>query len=214
MGEAPKVSMKTAVLNCVDGFGYTVDEDQLSKGFFDLGMDSVEVGEVRQKLSSTLGVNLPNTLLFDFPSVLELSQELDRRLGSGPEDATQGEQQEQQLSRDVLECLDTQAFVMLQKSYRKAVLHPEVQFYFEKKARECYPDHLRYLTVIGPKLDEMQGQVLLDFGLIQDVNKETVQDALVRLADVQFKLSSTSKDVRDLAMEILRITKQGATLLQ
>jgi acyl transferase domain-containing protein/acyl carrier protein len=56
-------------------------------GFFDMGMDSLTATEVRSKLQSSLGVNLPPTLVFDYGSLDALTDFLLRDklgLAAGP----------------------------------------------------------------------------------------------------------------------------------
>ena len=49
----------------------------MSTGFFDLGVDSVEVGVIHNRLQTALSLDLPKTLLFDFPSAAALGAHLD-----------------------------------------------------------------------------------------------------------------------------------------
>lgn len=51
--------------------GYELDRLDLHKGFFDYGMDSLELIRVRNRLSSSLRLDLPATLLLDFPTAKE-----------------------------------------------------------------------------------------------------------------------------------------------
>lgn len=51
-----------------------------SSGFFELGMDSLTAIEFRNRLKSSLGLALPATLAFDYPTVNDLAAFLGRRL--------------------------------------------------------------------------------------------------------------------------------------
>eukprot|EP00435_Cladocopium_sp_Y103_P049960 s365_g15.t1 len=53
--------------------------EQLLQGFFQLGIDSLEMVRMKTRLSKWLGHDLPATFLLDFPSVAELAAELDHR---------------------------------------------------------------------------------------------------------------------------------------
>ncbi|MDD9970794.1 MAG: beta-ketoacyl synthase N-terminal-like domain-containing protein, partial [Myxococcales bacterium] len=50
------------------------------EGFFDAGLDSLTATEIRIALSSDLGLALPSSLLFDYPNLRELVDELCRRV--------------------------------------------------------------------------------------------------------------------------------------
>lgn len=54
-----------------------IDEDDLDKGFFQYGLDSLDLVRVKDLLSEELNEKLPSTLLMDFPSIKDLSEHLD-----------------------------------------------------------------------------------------------------------------------------------------
>merc|ERR1712004_771790 len=60
---------------------YPIEMDDLSKGFFDYGMDSLELVRVRNKLISEVGMELSPTLLLDYPTVEDLKAHLDSLRG-------------------------------------------------------------------------------------------------------------------------------------
>jgi myxalamid-type polyketide synthase MxaC len=49
-----------------------------TQGFFDLGMDSLQANELRNRLQASLGCALPSTLTFRFPTAAELADHLAR----------------------------------------------------------------------------------------------------------------------------------------
>jgi acyl transferase domain-containing protein/acyl carrier protein len=60
---------------------FDADQDQYDlpdaqAGFFELGMDSIMTVELYNRLTELLGVNLPATLVFDFPNVEQLTEYL------------------------------------------------------------------------------------------------------------------------------------------
>jgi hypothetical protein len=44
----------------------------MQKGFFDLGMDSLTSVEFKNRLQNSLGITLPSTVAFDYPTVESL----------------------------------------------------------------------------------------------------------------------------------------------
>lgn len=57
--------------------GVPVDEvTERSEGFFQMGMDSIMTVELRRRLESSLQVNLPTTLAFEYPTIERLTEYL------------------------------------------------------------------------------------------------------------------------------------------
>jgi SAM-dependent methyltransferase/acyl carrier protein len=56
-------------------------------GFFDLGMDSLLAIELKKRLEGRLGISVPSTLLFEYPTVTALSAYLCKGLGTVPPDS-------------------------------------------------------------------------------------------------------------------------------
>ncbi|MEM1241177.1 MAG: SDR family NAD(P)-dependent oxidoreductase [Cyanobacteria bacterium P01_H01_bin.26] len=52
--------------------GFQLEELDQQTGFFDLGMDSLTALELKNNLQTNLGISLPNTLVFDYPTVAAL----------------------------------------------------------------------------------------------------------------------------------------------
>jgi acyl carrier protein len=53
----------------------------MRRGFFELGMDSLTSMELRNALQQELGISLPSTLVFDYPTVEDLAGYLCRAMG-------------------------------------------------------------------------------------------------------------------------------------
>jgi acyl carrier protein/NADP-dependent 3-hydroxy acid dehydrogenase YdfG len=54
------------------------------RGFFDMGMDSLMAVDLRSRLERDLGMELPSTLTFNYPSVAALTDLIDAGLGAAP----------------------------------------------------------------------------------------------------------------------------------
>ncbi len=68
------------VLGFTHGFAIDVE-----KGFFDLGMDSLTAVELKNRLQVSAGCALPSAVVFDYPSVKDLSTYLARHVLSWDE---------------------------------------------------------------------------------------------------------------------------------
>mmetsp|Transcript_54777 Transcript_54777/g.123835 ORF Transcript_54777/g.123835 Transcript_54777/m.123835 type:complete len:622 (-) Transcript_54777:48-1913(-) len=71
------------IANAMDKTGYPMDTDDLLRGFFSYGMDSLELVMVRSKLSEMLDMELPAPTLLNYPNPLELADHLDKMRGVG-----------------------------------------------------------------------------------------------------------------------------------
>eukprot|EP00931_Biecheleriopsis_adriatica_P025506 TRINITY_DN15637_c0_g1_i1.p1 TRINITY_DN15637_c0_g1~~TRINITY_DN15637_c0_g1_i1.p1 ORF type:complete len:1163 (+),score=236.42 TRINITY_DN15637_c0_g1_i1:67-3555(+) len=60
---------------------YEIDMDNLSQGFFSIGLDSFDMGVIQNRLGRALGRQLPATLMLDLPSVQDLTEQLDKERG-------------------------------------------------------------------------------------------------------------------------------------
>lgn len=63
--------------------GFQPDELDQQTGFFDLGMDSLTALELKNNLQTNLGISLPSTLVFDYPTVAALLDYLATQLLEG-----------------------------------------------------------------------------------------------------------------------------------
>ncbi|MCQ4209005.1 type I polyketide synthase [Streptomyces longispororuber] len=71
--------------------GFTSAElTQGTKGFSDIGFDSLTAVELRNRLSAATGVKLPATLIFDYPTPQALARYLREELGDSAADAAGG----------------------------------------------------------------------------------------------------------------------------
>lgn len=105
-----------------DVFG--LSEEQVleeEKGFFDIGMDSLQAVEFRNKLVAALGdaVSLSTTIIFDFPNLLKLTSHLAEMLALPEEKAEVPAEKEasfkEKLTEDIESLSDLEAIEMLEK---------------------------------------------------------------------------------------------------
>merc|ERR1712113_488039 len=98
--------------------------------------------------------------------------------------------------------------VIILRSMLRTYKEAEFQDHLEKISKRCQSDKVKQLMFLGPALDEVQGDVFLKFDLIDDVEEETVERAVLRFHDVVMEHSKHSQQVRALWFEILTATKQ------
>jgi acyl carrier protein len=72
--------------------GSDVNSLDMTSGFFDLGVDSLTSVELRNALQSSLGIDLPSTLIFKYPTIEAVSEFLAGTLG-GNSSKTKGTEQ-------------------------------------------------------------------------------------------------------------------------
>lgn len=66
-----------------DALGYSDGEvPAVDMGFFDIGMTSIHLAEVRTRISATLGFEPDETTAFDYPTITEFADYLERSLDS------------------------------------------------------------------------------------------------------------------------------------
>jgi len=192
--------------------GFDLDRSDLNRGFFDYGMDSLELVRVRNKLSSALTTELPATLLLDYPTVSDLTQWLDKDrvpVAAAIEAAPKQEVEvlalevksgwEGQKAKDVLD--------MLERSKRILAL-PEYQKRFSVMAKKCYPDMMKYILMIEDIFVEVDGAVFFDYGLIESTDRDAVQAGRRHMQNCTMKFWLEAPALRTLNTEILHLTKQ------
>eukprot|EP00930_Biecheleria_cincta_P083766 TRINITY_DN73273_c0_g1_i1.p1 TRINITY_DN73273_c0_g1~~TRINITY_DN73273_c0_g1_i1.p1 ORF type:complete len:985 (+),score=200.36 TRINITY_DN73273_c0_g1_i1:26-2980(+) len=200
----------------MDDLGYPLDRNDLYKGFFDYGMDSLELVRVRNKLSQSLAMDLPATLLLDFPTVKDLADQLDRDRGVGEnidslalaaaeEDPTDDSDEH---VASGWEGVTPSELLELQEKSKKVYKQPAFQKKFQEIARKCYPDMMRYILAIESVLVEVEGPILLEFGLIDALDWQTVQIGRSHMTATQIKYWKDYPEVKKTMDEILHITKQ------
>ncbi|CAK9037029.1 unnamed protein product [Durusdinium trenchii] len=174
----------------MDELGYKLDRLDLHKGFFDYGMDSLELIRVRNRLSSSFRLDLPATLLLDFPTVKDLADQLDRDRGIGDlVESLSAESDDSEAEQEVSgwEGVTPTELLELQEKFMAAYKEPFYQKQFSELARKCYPDMMRYILAIEEILVQVEGPLLLEFGLIDSLDWQTVQIGRSHMTATQVK---------------------------
>ncbi|WP_158891513.1 type I polyketide synthase [Amycolatopsis anabasis] len=86
--ERERIVLEAVCAHVAEILGYgPSDTVEVERGFLELGFDSLTAVELRNQLASRLGVRLPPTLIFDYPTPVALSahlrEQLVRELGDG-----------------------------------------------------------------------------------------------------------------------------------
>jgi len=201
----PSVDM---ICGLMEELGYPADRANLSMGFFDYGMDSLELVRIRNKLSGSLAMELPATLLLDFPTVQELAEQLDKDRGVGKTNEQQGPHghaEEQTLSWDSLGIKD---LLELQDRAKKLFALPQYQLKFTNLSKKCYPDMCKYILAAEEIMVEVEGSIFHDYGLIEDIQWATVQKGRGHWTDCLMKYWAEVPELRTRSHEIMHLTKQ------
>lgn len=195
--------------------GFEVDEDELDLGFFDYDMDSLELVRIRNKLASDLQMQLPSTLLLDFPNVAALAEQLDLERGRKQEmeDKRQEAKPQQELTPeqkqkkmwDELQATDVTSFMI---DCKKAYLRSDIQQRFTSLARMCYPDTMQYVLAVEPVLMEVQGKIFRERNWIDDLDFQSIQTARARMTEAVARYWRQVPEVRKRSLELSAITKQ------
>jgi len=212
-GTASVVPTLEVLSGIMDELDYPLDRSDLHKGFFDYGMDSLELVRVRNKLSSSLAMDLPATLLLDFPTVQDLADQLDRDRGIGPDtlelrDQDEDDQDDEAEMTSGWEGVTPSELLELQKRSKKIYQEAGYQKRFHDMARKCYPDMMRYILAIETILVEVEGPLMLEYGLIDSLDWQSVQIGRSHLTATQMKYWRDYPEVKAMMDEIMHVTKQ------
>ncbi|CAK0896047.1 unnamed protein product, partial [Prorocentrum cordatum] len=202
----------------MERLGYEVDHENPSRGFFDYGMDSLELVRMQNSVCGALGMQLPATLVLDFPSYEALEDELDRRRGTGSYARGEGWKQEpvglgsaaegpEDGAQTVWSSLTARDVVAIQGECRAVYSTAAYQKRFGDYARRCYPDMAMYCLAIEPVLCEVEGPILLERGLVAATDFATVQQARTELAGRALKFWASVPELRSRANGIAHLTK-------
>mmetsp|Transcript_1168 Transcript_1168/g.3551 ORF Transcript_1168/g.3551 Transcript_1168/m.3551 type:complete len:464 (-) Transcript_1168:20-1411(-) len=192
----------------MDDLGYPPDLNDLGKGFFDYGMDSLELVRIRNKLSSSLDMDLPATLLLDFPTVQDLASQLDKERGVGAEEALAIEAGEESPPKQGWDAITVAEILDMQDRCKKMFALPQYQRRFSDLSYRCYPDMIKYILAIEPILLEVEGPIFRDFGLIEAVDARTVQRCRSEFTREVTRYWREVPEVRSRGSDLAHLTKQ------
>ena len=185
----------------------------MQQGFFQLGIDSLEMIRVRNRLSKWLGTELSPTILLDFPSVLDLATELDHRHHRGADNgATNGGVTN-----------GTQATVgggyVAEKEevkFEKLAVDKELLIQVQKKLKEKYSseqNQRKISSILAKSSDpkaldalrtEVEASVLLNLGIIDDLQQKSVEKGR-KDAEKSLKRLRKLPEVADCEQEVLKL---------
>lgn len=195
--------------------GYPLDMNNPNRGFFDYGMDSLDLVTIRNRLETELGTNLPATLLLDFPTPQGLSEELDRdrqlsivEEGKGQDEDSQAEGDHAIKPISSWDAVTPTEVIEFQERCKALYKQPHYQKKFTELTKKCYPDMMKYVLSIEHLLLEVEGPLLMEFGLCEDSNWRSVQICREEMTHCITQHWLEHPEIRILGIEIIHLTKQ------
>jgi len=201
----PTLDLLSAIMT---DLGYPPDMDDLSKGFFDYGMDSLELVRIRNKLSSTLDMDLAATLLLDFPTVQDLAAHMDKERGVGIEAKEEEAQVAAEPKHAGWDTIEARDLLDMQERCKQAYAQNTYQQRFKDIAKKCYPDMLRYMLAIEHILLEVEGPIFADYGLLPTMDSSSVQKCREEMTTHVAKFWRDSPEIRSKADDLAHLTRQ------
>jgi len=154
----------------MDDIGYPVKEEDLTRGFFGYGMDSLDLVRIRNKIGAVLGVELSTTLLLDFPNVAELADFLDQERGLGKYQGAAAE-------RTVWEKLEESEIGYILDKLNKFYSLPQYQTKINDTEEKAGGVNGRYLSLIQSFRSEVEGSVFVANDVISEPKAELIEQA-------------------------------------
>ena len=78
--------------------GYAPDQLDRTKGFYELGLDSLTALELKNSMQRELGIEVPSTVVFDYPNTNSMLSYLARRLEISQDQLDVGQQLDNKLA--------------------------------------------------------------------------------------------------------------------
>merc|ERR1719401_192234 len=96
----------------------------------------------------------------------------------------------------------------IQEKCKKVYALPQYQRKFSDMARKCYPDMIKYILMIEQILVEVEGPIMLDMGLIEDLAWATVQKGRGMMTNSIMKFWLEVPELRNRLTVITHLTKE------
>jgi len=212
-----KVSSLELVQDIMTSIGYRPNPKDLTKGFFDYGMDSLELVRIRNKLSFALHTELPATLLLDFPTVHDLVERLDQDRALEAEEERAREEAKAPAkalakalakSGETIHSFGASEIINVQRRCLSVYAQPIYQKRFTDMAKKCFPDMLKYILAVESILVEVEGPILHELQLIPDLEHKSVQKGRENLMYYMSTYWLAHPDIRDQSQQLLLLTLQ------
>lgn len=197
--DGKKTSALEVICEVMADMQHPLSEDQLSLGFFVLGIDSLEMIRIKNKLSQWLGEELPATFLLDYPSVRELAVEVDKLVVKSQDvNGTEAPTEAAILDLDLL--------VQVQEKLKKTFSLPQNQKKVSALVSKHTGDKAAYTKAIEALVAEVEGPVLVSLGIIDDLEAANLQKGRKLLAQSLKKLRR-KEEVAKIEQELQALLK-------
>mmetsp|Transcript_46853 Transcript_46853/g.109412 ORF Transcript_46853/g.109412 Transcript_46853/m.109412 type:complete len:1049 (+) Transcript_46853:34-3180(+) len=181
---------------------HPLSDDQLTQGFFVLGIDSLEMIRIKNKLSQWLGEELPATFLLDYPSVRELATEVDKLVAKKQTGNSDAEAHTEPA------ILDVDLLLQAQEKLKKAYSLSQNQKKISALAAKHSDDKAAFTKALEPLLAEVEGSVLVSLGIIDDLQPVNLQKGRKLLA-LSIKRLRRKEEAAKNDQEVLGLVKLG-----
>jgi len=209
------------VLKLMRDLGYEIDVQNLDRGFFDYGVTSAQTETIRERLSRATGADLPQTLVFDYPSVNELTNFLNETIGPPKSQKTTiPTSRTETPKRGLLSGMagpddegprgdiKLEDMIAMNREWSLEFARASWQKMFAKLGKNCYPNIFKYLREVFPYINDVQAKTLLKYGYIASLEPEIQHEGLVLLNESTFFHWKSSKKLQKLVKDVVRLTRQ------
>jgi len=211
----PTVSPKDILVGVLSDIGIQVKENDPTSGFFEYGISSNQVVEIRDALACKLKVDLPQTVIYDYPSVQTLCAFLEREFFSrAPSPVSKGSPSQSTKSHEVQEepevaPMSLERLIAINRDFLRVFSRADWQREFVKVDKETFPDKTRYLASIKPYIEPAMGRIIKKHGHIKNSDPETVHAGLIHVNEMIMKYWQSSKVLQRIVNRLSRVLRQG-----
>jgi len=183
-----------------DEFGYQVGANER---FGKLGMRSIEMLQIRDRLMESLQVALPLTVLFDYPTLNELNAYLATARTLLPD--AHSDSHLLGLTKSAWKSVSKKLVVRVLKEIVKVMKDPHVKIGLDRLATQS-PNASVYIKLLEQILISVEGPVFLKHGFIKDLSLSTVRNAQKKFNALKSKFMPQSRTVWLLARDYEKLT--------